>query len=99
MANLIDRNTVLDTISNVMSNNNIKHNHRMLNQDIKQIPVALTNTERHAHWIGDFKSNVKRVDICSCCKWAFYRDSNSDKYAYCPNCGAKMDEVIEDEID
>lgn len=54
------------------------------------------NTERHAHWNDDFsfKSNAKRVDICSCCKSAIYRDIDSDKYNYCPTCGAKMDEVV-----
>lgn len=55
------------------------------------------NTERHAHWNDDFsfKSNAKRVDICSCCKSAIYRDIDSDKYNYCPHCGCKMDEVEE----
>lgn len=57
------------------------------------------NTERHAHWNDNFsfKSNAKRVDICSCCKSAIYRDINSDKYNYCPTCGAKMDEVATSE--
>jgi hypothetical protein len=54
------------------------------------------NKERHAHWNDNFsfKSNAKRVDICSCCKSAICRDINSDKYNYCPTCGAKMDEEV-----
>ena len=57
--------------------------------------VDIERIERHAHWNDDFsfKSNAKRVDICSCCKSAIYRDIDSDKYNYCPNCGCKMDEV------
>lgn len=55
------------------------------------------DTEQHAHWNDNFsfKSNAKRVDICSCCKSAIYRDVDSNKYNYCPYCGAKMDEYKE----
>ena len=97
MANLVDREEVLDVIFNIMTDNKVSHKHRALNRNIKQVAVTLTNTERHAHWNDNFsfKSNAKRVDICSCCKSAIYRDIDSDKYNYCPTCGCKMDEKTE----
>lgn len=66
-----------------------------IKQAINEQPKV--DTERHAHWNDNFsfKSNAKRVDICSCCKSAIYRDIDSDKYNYCPNCGCKMDEKTE----
>lgn len=61
---------------------------------IKQPKV---DTERHAHWNDiSINSNAKRIDICSCCKAAINRDIDSDKYNYCPTCGARMDEVKEE---
>lgn len=59
---------------------------------IKQPKV---DTEQHAHWNDNFsfKSNAKRVDICSYYKSENYRDIDSDKYNYCPICGARMDKV------
>lgn len=47
MADLIDRDKVLETIFNVMSDNKVVHKHRALNRNIKQIPKA--DTEQHAH--------------------------------------------------
>lgn len=38
MPDLVDRNKVLETIFNVMSDNKIVHKHRALNRNIKQIP-------------------------------------------------------------
>lgn len=43
MADLIDRNKVLETIFNIMSDDKIVHKHRALNRNIKQIPKADTN--------------------------------------------------------
>lgn len=57
------------------------------------------NAERHAHWNDiSINSNAKRIDICSCCKAAINRDIDSDKYNYCPTCGAKMDEVADKDM-
>lgn len=98
MAVLVDREEVLDVIFNIMTDNKVSHKHRALNRNIKQLSVTLTNTERHAHWNYNFsfKSTARRVDICSCCKSAIYRDDiYSDKYNYCPTCGAKMNEKTE----
>ena len=48
MADLIDRNAVLDKVFDVMSDNKIAHKHRALNRNIKQIPTV--ETVKHAHW-------------------------------------------------
>jgi len=59
---------------------------------------AVPSAERHGKWIIDRKfgndvmSNEQMV-ICSVCgKGIFFGKQN-----YCPNCGAKMDEVDKDE--
>ena len=50
---------------------------------------------RHGHWIPQFvsKRGLSNHFMCSeCAKSTFTpRKSEMIKYAYCPNCGAKMD--------
>ena len=45
---------------------------------------------------GEWKTNSDRPDtlICSVCKCGFDMWKH-DPHNFCPNCGAKMDEVIE----
>lgn len=57
------------------------------------------DTERHGHWIcileekmGDF-SKFAHLFKCSYCHTPFL--GMSDRYHYCPNCGAKMEGVEE----
>ena len=63
---------------------------------VEQMGFAVPKTGR---WIKDLqksKYHIEPVYICSFCKeqeaWGRMELSN-----YCPNCGAKMDEVEEDE--
>lgn len=55
-----------------------------------------TNAEpiRHGHWIT--REVAKDIYLCRCsiCKW-HEEVFKADEYHYCPNCGAKMDEVEE----
>ena len=46
--------------------------------------------EKHVHWIGE------NGWVCSECGYRIANWKFSSEYLYCPNCGAKMDEV-EDE--
>lgn len=50
---------------------------------------------RHGRWITNFETDEGRSLRCSKCRMVFWvghgRDGN-----YCPNCGAKMDEVEEE---
>lgn len=56
--------------------------------DIESFPTADVAPVRHGHWdTGYFHDRV-----CSCC---LHPDNDINDYAhsYCPNCGAKMDEM------
>lgn len=46
--------------------------------------------EKHGHWIGE------NGWVCSECGYRIANWKFSSEYLYCPNCGAKMDEVKED---
>ena len=46
----------------------------------------------HGHWIGKPLAGYSTVK-CSACGSAFVE--NNGKWKYCPDCGAKMDEVTE----
>ncbi len=60
---------------------------------VKTSPAADVVKVRHGVWIlsntnpyGDPNIFNRTQKICSCCGWM-----NACRYAYCPNCGAKMD--------
>ena len=62
---------------------------------IKKMPKGIivdVAPVRHGHW----ETNSDRPDtlICSVCKCGFDMWKH-DPHNFCPNCGAKMDEVIE----
>lgn len=48
---------------------------------------------RHGHWIEDDDGDGRHCSICG--EDYCYIISNCELYNYCPNCGAKMDEVEE----
>ena len=60
---------------------------------------ALENAPRvdpvkHGHWVDE---GEKFLPIyCSCCGFG-KKHEDQRSYTYCPNCGAKMDEVADDE--
>ena len=95
MSDFIDRDKVLETIFNVMSDNKIVHKHRALNRNIKQIPKA--DTDKHAHWgIWDEDTNTYE---CSNCKNPFTLlegTPEQNTYFYCPYCGYKMNKINND---
>lgn len=99
MTDLIDRKEVLDVIFNIMTDAKVRHKHRALNRNIKQLAVNLTGIERHAHWEQpSYFDEENGVFQCSNCKEEFMLISGSPKeneYEYCPHCGCKMDEVTQ----
>ena len=56
-------------------------------QVIDILPAADVQEVRHGRWIDD-----ETAYICSVC---FHGSPSGAKWNYCPNCGAKMDEVSE----
>ena len=59
--------------------------------DVIMIPAADVVPVRHGRWLcGDY---YDIGDVCSECDWDSQMTHPS--YRYCPNCGARMDEVSE----
>lgn len=91
MANYIDKNELLHAID--------KRNGRLplwldeiLVQNCKVADVALV---KHGHWVRFKESDTCYVHMrCSACSAYWSDPSHADYFRYCPNCGAKMDEVM-----
>ena len=52
----------------------------------------------YAHWIHDIHNGICDHEYtCSECRWGFDNPYDmyirSEEFKYCPNCGAKMDEM------
>lgn len=69
---------------------------------LKELPTVEAEPVRHGHWIEYPLSLVfekaysKDHIVCSCCEEAFnVFDNDTERFDYCPHCGAKMDEVSE----
>ena len=67
------------------------------------VPSAQPETIRHGHWVEypevfAFKNAFNKDVIgCSRCEEVFsIYDNDVDRFEYCPNCGAKMDEVTDE---
>lgn len=59
--------------------------------DVIMIPAADVAPVRHGRWLcGDY---YDIGDVCSECDWDSQMTHPS--YRYCPNCGARMDDVSE----
>lgn len=54
----------------------------------------------HAHWESRYDTGIYQTEfLCSRCKGLIETYSctvDEVEYEYCPNCGAKMDEVVEE---
>lgn len=60
-----------------------------IHKDLKPVESV---SETHGHWIGKPIAGYATVR-CSNCKSAFLE--NKGIWKYCPDCGARMDEVAE----
>ena len=58
-----------------------------------------TSEVKHGHWIDRSVAFYRKCSECGCCmEWNKEPFLHGDgEYNYCPNCGAKMDEVEKDE--
>lgn len=57
---------------------------------LKELPSADAEPVSHGHWSIDDSDWFETVYRCTVCK-----KSSRIRTPYCPNCGAKMDEVKE----
>lgn len=66
-------------------------------QAINRIKAADVSPVRHGRWVQCFEDWRKQIDgdKCSVCGFEHY-GSGISHYHYCPNCGAKMDLVDDD---
>ena len=56
--------------------------------DIDSLPAADVAPVRHGEWEIVVGSNGKEYMVCTCCRVS---QDLTGVFAYCPNCGAKMD--------
>ena len=97
MAEYIDKEIALslvqpDTPEDEKSAITIATAKKLVRSIVYRTPTADVAPVRHGHWnTGYFHDRV-----CSCC---LHPDNDINDYAhsYCPNCGAKMDEEINDD--
>lgn len=59
---------------------------------LNQLP-SVTPKEKTAVWVG-IDQEPHEVYECNACGWLLY-DENRTDFKYCPNCGARMQEVEE----
>lgn len=53
-------------------------------------------TEPHAKWIDVYEEGETVAGRCSHCGWeAYLYETDVVGMPYCPNCGAKMEELVE----
>ena len=68
-------------------------------QSISDMPGADVAPVVHGHWIEQEDGNLDTYYTCSSCKEDFDLIAGTpceNLYNYCPNCGAKMDETVEE---
>ena len=66
-----------------------------INKIAEVVVQKIAEPMRHGHWIAhDMSIKDVPTEACSeCCEWSYgYNEP------YCPNCGAKMDEVEDGDI-
>ena len=69
-------------------------------QSISDMPAVEAKPVVHAHWIEQEDGNLDTYYTCSSCKEDFDLIAGTpceNLYNYCPNCGAKMDEPVEED--
>lgn len=83
MAECIKRESAIEAI---MSDPPDAHYQSWYAEKIKAIPAADVAPVRHGRWMCHGDCGVTE---CSVCGWSI--EEYVGDYAYCPNCGARMD--------
>ena len=92
MAEYIDRETAIETI---MSEPPDAHYPQWYADKIKAIPADDVVQVRHGLWVSVPHKLARVCSVCNRDEPYKFADIDADVYDYCPNCGAKMDEVSE----
>lgn len=94
MADLIDRQAAIEKLTN-----NLTYMHTFgadISIDlIEELPSVEAEPVRHGKWERHYIRPNVYADLywhCSCCGGKL-ADEFANHYKYCPDCGAKMDEV------
>lgn len=83
--------------------------HASLTEALNRVPSADVAPVRHGRWVDKGTITDEKAEVitewqsarCTCCNkyhttpYLYYFDN----FAYCPNCGAKMDEEKDDDTD
>lgn len=67
----------------------------IIDEAIKNAPTIEAKSVVHGHWISKNHHGYEWVFVCSNCDYIDGYPFN-DRPNYCPNCGARMDEPIEE---
>lgn len=97
MSRLIDADDLIGMVKPIVEEDEfractIKTMKMIILDMIDDAPTADATPVVHGHWIGKPLAGYSTVK-CSACGSAFVE--NNGKWKYCPDCGAKMDEVTE----
>lgn len=64
--------------------------------EVAEFPTADVAPVVHGEWVKDEEASMETLEaiyICSACH-NFEAWGETEKYSYCPNCGARMDGVL-----
>lgn len=89
---LIQRAAARDVINTWGRHENEDVRMDLLHNDLNAIPAVDAAPVVHGWWIES--ENFKGYMVCSICHDSYVEPEwiTTGKWAYCPNCGAKMDE-------
>lgn len=66
-------------------------------QRVEMAPTIDAAPVVHGHWEKSIDElGIDRGWVCSCCKSSVYQ-MTYEPYEYCPHCGARMDQEVEEE--
>lgn len=102
MARLIDTDELLGRVERAIKNSNRDRGYLILGSFVKEMlancPTVDAEPVRHGHWIEahdndglDYECSNRKCQ----CRISYNGAKVSGDFNYCPNCGAKMDEVSE----
>lgn len=81
----------VDDLVKTIRKNWVAHRDDICQKTLDEVPTADVQEVKHAHW----EKENEYFTVCSNCEEIALADHSYILSNYCPNCGAKMDEVTE----